>query len=582
MVNKKVIICLLIYIFLSVSSLAADIALRVSILETDTPISNKAGIYPIKIVCGIPKGWFIHAHGKGINSTRISFNLPEGVNIRELVFPQPKLIRLPFSPEPLPLYSDLFSIDAKLQIFKDLPYRDMEIEGVIHFQACKSNLCLPPKEQKFKIRISLSSQVKRFRGKGLFATFITLLGIFLGGMGLNLTPCIYPMIPITISYFGGRDKGGRKDLIIGAFLYLMGISITNSSLALVSSMTRTLLGFSLSNPWIILSVSGIIFIFSLSMFDIWQFKVPSVLLRLASRSHGGILSPFIMGMGLGVVAAPCIGPFILSLITYVSQLGDPFRGFLYLFVFSIGLGFPLSVLSVFSGYITRLPSSGEWMVWIRRLFGWILIFMSIYILRPIFPMIFWRLLLLGVGISASIYLGIINRKEMDGGHLKYIRWIISLSILVLVVSYLIHQAIVLKRPTIQWISYDGKILDNALRSGRPAIVDFYADWCGPCRYMDEHIFKDPEILRYMDNLLAIRVDITKGTSRFKEVIDRYDIKGVPTLIFLDSKGEERRDLRIESIISKEEFLKRLKFLLNRVRALNFSKLSEKSCNYELF
>ncbi|HDI78845.1 MAG TPA: hypothetical protein ENF54_04305 [Desulfobacteraceae bacterium] len=86
----------------------------------------------------------------------------------------------------------------------------------------------------------------------------------------------------------------------------------------------------------------------------------------------------------------------------------------------------------------------------------------------------------------------------------------------------------------------------------------------------------------MDNLLAIRVDITKGTSRFKEVIDRYDIKGVPTLIFLDSKGEERRDLRIESIISKEEFLKRLKFLLNRVRALNFSKLSEKSCNYELF
>ncbi|MBW1806314.1 MAG: sulfite exporter TauE/SafE family protein, partial [Deltaproteobacteria bacterium] len=221
-------------------------------------------------------------------------------------------------------------------------------------------------------------------GGGSGATlWLTLLGIFLGGLALNLTPCIYPLIPITVSYFGGKSGKIKENRVLHGLFYISGLALTNSILGVSAALSGGMLGSALQKPVVLIFVACIMIALGLSFFDIWEIRIPSVLTSMASRSFGGYFGTFFMGLTLGIVAAPCLGPFILGLLTYVGQQGDPFLGFLYFFVLSIGLGLPLAFLAVFSGAMDRLPLSGSWMVWIRRFMGWVLVGMAGYMISPL-------------------------------------------------------------------------------------------------------------------------------------------------------------------------------------------------------
>ena len=213
----------------------------------------------------------------------------------------------------------------------------------------------------------------------------TLLGIFAGGIALNLTPCVYPMIPITVSYFGGRSGQGQGKLLIHGLLYLGGLSATNSILGVVAALTGGLMGAMLQNPIVLLVVAGILVFFASSLFGFWELRLPGGLTRMASKSYAGYFGSLFMGLTLGVVAAPCIGPFVLGLLTWVASMGSPWLGFIVFFTLSLGLGLPLFFLAMFSGKIEKLPRSGEWMLWIRKLMGWILVGMAAYFIRPLLP-----------------------------------------------------------------------------------------------------------------------------------------------------------------------------------------------------
>jgi len=145
------------------------------------------------------------------------------------------------------------------------------------------------------------------------------------------------------------------------------------------------MGAMLQKPFILSTVAAILIFFATSLFGFWELRLPYRLTRAASKSYSGYFGSLFMGITLGVVAAPCIGPFVLGVLTWVAGMGNPWLGFLIFFTLSLGLGLPLFFLAMFSGKLDKLPRSGEWMVWIRRLMGWVLMGMAAYFIRPLLP-----------------------------------------------------------------------------------------------------------------------------------------------------------------------------------------------------
>ena len=390
----------------------------------------------------------------------------------------------------------------------------------------------------------------------------TLLAIFLGGLALNLTPCVYPLIPITISYFGGKGQRIRGYTVIHGIIYLLGLAVTNSVLGLSAALSGGMLGFALQNPFVLIFVACVIVAMGLSFFGLWELRLPLRLTRLASKSYAGFFGTFFMGLTLGIVAAPCIGPFILGLLVYVGQLGNPFLGFLYFFVLSIGLGLPLSVLAIFSGVITRLPKSGDWMLWIRKLMGWVLMGMAAFMVGPVLPsQTIKSSLMAGVFVAAGIHLGWLDRTWGKLGIFSYLKKAMGVALMCGGIIYLALGV----QPVgeIEWIHYDQTTLAHAVKEKNPVLLEFYAAWCGPCRAMEKEVFTDPEVIKLSRNFVSVRVDLTTVKPFHDELLRRYQIRGIPAVIFLNSEGIEVRAFRIEGYVDKHEFAKRLRVFLNQ-------------------
>ena len=176
-----------------------------------------------------------------------------------------------------------------------------------------------------------------------WAIIWTLLGIFAGGMALNLTPCVYPLIPITVSYFGAQAAGASKSesrLFFLGLCYMAGLALTNSALGVIAALTGGLMGAMLQNPIVLIIVAAVLVLFATSLFGLWELRLPSGLTQSAAKSYSGYFGSLFMGLTLGVVAAPCIGPFVLGLLTWVAGMGSPWLGFLIFFTLSLGLAFP--------------------------------------------------------------------------------------------------------------------------------------------------------------------------------------------------------------------------------------------------
>ncbi len=383
----------------------------------------------------------------------------------------------------------------------------------------------------------------------------TLLGILFGGMALNLTPCVYPLIPITVSYFGGRS--GKGQLVGHGLCYIGGLALTNSLLGVAAAMTGGLMGAMLQNPIVLATVAAILVIFATSLFGFWELRLPGGLMQAASKSYTGYLGTLFMGLTLGVVAAPCIGPFVLGLLTWVASMGSPLLGFVIFFTLSLGLGLPLFFLAIFSGRINALPRSGEWMVWVRKLMGWILVGMAAYFIRPIIPKTAGIFFLAAVALAAGLHLGWFDRTKASFRAFEWFRTAVLIASIVM--ATLLIGSWGLQGPGVNWRSYSDALLSEAQRLKKPMIIDFSANWCSPCRELDEITLHDAEIVKQAgQDFIMVKVDLTrKGIPVHEQLLTKYEVKGVPTIVFLDHQGHERRNLRVVDFMPADQFLIRM-------------------------
>jgi thiol:disulfide interchange protein DsbD len=404
---------------------------------------------------------------------------------------------------------------------------------------------------------STSAQGKPNPSLAGWALLWTLLGIFGGGLALNLTPCVYPLIPITVSYFGGRSARGKSELIGYGLCYIAGLALTNSLLGVFAALTGGLIGALLQNPLVLIAIALVLTAFAMSLFGFWELRLPFRLTQAASKSYTGFFGSFFMGITLGVVAAPCIGPFVLGLLTWVATLADPLIGFIIFFTLSLGLGTPLFGLAMFSGQLEKLPKSGEWMNWVRRLMGWVLMGMAAYFVRPILPLAVQQYILAAVAVAAGVHLGWLDKTAAAFRAFPWIKAIVGTVCLVVGTVLIGNQ--VLKGPSVDWHPYSDRLVADAAKKHKPVIIDFYANWCAPCRELDEVTFHHPDIVKLsQDDFVLVKVDLTGQDGRnYDHLLSEYNIKGVPTVVFLDKSGKERQDLRLVDFIQPEEFLNRM-------------------------
>lgn len=390
-----------------------------------------------------------------------------------------------------------------------------------------------------------------------WAMLWTLLGIFLGGMALNLTPCVYPLIPITVSYFGGRSGKAQGNLFGHGLLYMVGLALTNSVLGVVAALTGGMMGAMLQSPVVLMAIALLLVVFATSLFGFWELRLPSSLTQAASKSHAGYFGTFFMGLTLGIVAAPCLGPFVLGLLTWVASMGSPWLGFIIFFTLSLGLGLPLFILAMFSGRLEKLPRSGEWMLWVRKLMGWVLVGMAAYFVRPLLTEAASVFTLSAVALAAGVHLGWVDKSKAGFKAFGVIKGIAGIGGVVLAVA--LAGSWILQGPGVSWQPYSDGLLAQAKAEGRPVIIDFSAAWCTPCRELDEKTFHDSAIVqKAAREVVMIKVDVTRGGDTLHErLLADYAVKGVPTVVFLDGQGLERHDLRLVDYLPPEDFLKRM-------------------------
>jgi len=385
---------------------------------------------------------------------------------------------------------------------------------------------------------------------------------FLLGLFLSLTPCIYPMIPITVGILRAQASSsiGRNFLL--SLAYTVGLATTFALLGLLASFGGQMFGSLLAQPIFVLAIVALLAYFAFSLIGFYEMYLPTFMQGGSGSAKGGsVVGAFLSGAASGTIASPCLSPGLILLLTIVGTLGSTALGFALLFAFGMGLGMPLIAIGTFSGSIDMLPKAGMWMIEVKRLFGLVMLGMCFYFLSTI--MRWHHLLWLIVAITAFVgifYLWEGNKKGCSWRSFKNCLGGLLVAGSVVLFAYAYRETYQYQREeTGAWMTEYQEALSVARAQHKKILLDVVSPYCSMCKAIDKKIFCDQKVIAALDMVVPLKIDGSDTSNGIHEELKkRFNIIGVPTFIIIDPEQDEIEVCRWTSDLydlAPEEFVR---------------------------
>ncbi len=385
------------------------------------------------------------------------------------------------------------------------------------------------------------------------------LAALVGGLAVSLTPCVYPMIAVTVSIFGAKQSKSRVEGMLLSLAFVLGIAAMLVPLGLIAGLSGGMFGAVLQSRAVVVAISLLFLVMAASMFGAFELTLPASLNnKLAEVGGIGYKGAFLLGWACGLIAAPCTGPVLTGILAWIAATRSAGLGALAMGAFSLGLGAPFFAVGAFA---VQLPKSGRWMVHVKSIFGVVLIVVALYFLNNSFgfanahasgslAFIAACLFLVLLGLLA----GAVHREFGEpGAGVKVAK---GLGILLVSVGALgAILGISKPRQTLAWEHHDVEgAIARAATDKRPLIVDFTAAWCGACKELDKKTFSEPRVGQELGRFVAVKVDATNDDDpKVEAMLARFKVVGLPTVLLFDSRGNEAA--RFNDFVPPDEFLK---------------------------
>lgn len=563
------------------------------------------GSATVVVKLAIQPGWHVNA-----NPPAMAYNIPTRVSIEPAGGLTPGLAHYPagtrkkFSFEDAPLLVYDGAAQVSVPLAASAGATSQTLHGTVQYQACNDQLCLAPVSVPFTVAVTVNAgaagtsagpggtpagapsatvtdmgraspgamstgplaggansgatrgRLESALARGGLGWF---LALFAGGLLLNLTPCVFPMLGVTVSIFGARRKEPLPKVVSTAALYVLGICATYTVLGVVAALSGRLFGSALQSVWVDLVLGGLMVLLSLGMFGVYEMQPPSWLMnRLGGAQATGFAGAFVSGLGVGVIAAPCVGPFVVAVLALIAQKGDVGFGLGTMFTMSLGLGFPYLFLATFSNLIQALPRAGDWMVWVKHALGLLLAsFGAYYLVLGLAPQ--WIAWVAPVALALSgLWLGFIDKSAAGKGVFRVFATTVG-GVALCAGAFTGAQLVQAMQRTLTFKPYDPAAVKASVAAGRPVMMDFSADWCLPCHELETTTFSDPRVVAAAKQFDRYKVDLTKYDSPEAQALRKqYGISGVPIVVFLGPDGNEVADARVDGFLAPDPFLDRLK------------------------
>ncbi|GLP95760.1 thiol:disulfide interchange protein DsbD [Paraferrimonas sedimenticola] len=417
-------------------------------------------------------------------------------------------------------------------------------------------------------------------GDSLWLTLLVFFGL---GIGLALTPCVFPMYPILSGIIVGQGKQlsmGRAFAL--SMAYVQGMAVTYSLLGLIVASAGMKYQAALQHPAVLVTIAAFFVLLSLSMFGLYELQLPSKwqekLNGISNRQKGGtMLGVVMMGVLSGLVASPCTTAPLSGALIYVAQSGDLGLGFLALYALSMGMGVPLLIMGTTGGKL--LPRAGAWMNVIKTVFGFLLIAVAIIMLERVWPGLWMELLWSVWGVAFVGYL-LHQNKLTQLSWQQSARSVVLFIMLMASFSYGMHHVMAELKPApvvaqtgeqtqahsnqfikVKSVADIEQAVADAAAQGKPVMLDLYADWCVACKEFEHKTFVASEVQARLGQMVMLQADVTAGDDLDNELLDHFGVLGLPTILFFDAQGQLQEPLTITGFMAAGPFAQHLDNLL---------------------